>query len=97
MAIFTPLKHPGASHWDSVTLTQMRIHCWLWELRSQATFAHIQSYYHMGTNAKAKLVAKTRKGSGKGLYGSIWVAIFNLKCNMQNDNAICKMVMHFCI
>jgi len=27
------------------------------------------------------------------LYGSIWVAIFNLKCNMQNDNAICKMAL----
>jgi len=24
-----------------------------------------------------------------------YVAIFNLKCNMQNDNAICKMALHF--
>jgi len=22
------------------------------------------------------------------------MAIFNLKCNMQNDNAICKMALH---
>ncbi len=30
-------------------------------------------------------------------YGSICVAKFNLKCNMQNGNAICKMAMYFCI
>lgn len=30
-------------------------------------------------------------------YGSIWVALFNLGCNMQNDNVICKMAMHFYI
>jgi len=28
------------------------------------------------------------------VYGSTWVAIFNLKCNMQNDNAIFKMALH---
>jgi len=27
-------------------------------------------------------------------YGSLLVAIFNLKCNMKNDNAICKMAMY---
>ncbi len=30
-------------------------------------------------------------------YGSICVAKFNLQCNMQNGNAICKMAMYFCI
>ncbi len=30
-------------------------------------------------------------------YGSIWVAIFILKCNMQNGRAICKMAVYFCI
>ncbi len=28
-------------------------------------------------------------------YGSIWVAKFNLQCNMQNDNAIFKMSMQY--
>ncbi len=31
------------------------------------------------------------------VYGSICVAKFNLQCNMQNVNAICKMAMYFCI
>ncbi len=30
-------------------------------------------------------------------YGSICVAKFNLQCNMQNGNAICKMAIYFCI
>ncbi len=29
------------------------------------------------------------------VYGSICVAKFNLQCNMQNVNAICKMAMYF--
>jgi len=31
----------------------------------------------------------------RSYYGSLCVALFNLKCNMQNDNAICKMALHF--
>jgi len=30
-----------------------------------------------------------------GVYGSLCVAIFNLICSIQNDNAICKMALHF--
>jgi len=33
-------------------------------------------------------------GSFGAMYRGIWVAIFNLKCNIQNNNAICKMVLH---
>ncbi len=28
------------------------------------------------------------------IYGSLWLAKFNLKCKMQNGNAICKMGMY---
>jgi len=28
-------------------------------------------------------------------FHSACVALFNLKCNLQNDNAICKMALHF--
>jgi len=35
--------------------------------------------------------SRIHKGIVNLHYGSIWVAIFNLKCNMQNEIVICNM------
>lgn len=58
----------------------------------------LESYFNIQHDSLQETVhEKKKKCVFLILYGSIWVALFNLGCNMQNDNVICKMAMHFYI